>query len=309
MEPLVAYRVFVMFSLLITIGYLAWMADEVRLRAGPTALAVGMLLLSSPLLATLALGQMYPILALGLVAAWVLDRRERPVLSGVALGLTVALKPSLAPIVLWPLVRRRWRAFAATVAAGLAGTLVGAVVLGPRATLDWFGILLRSPLSTYWDNASLPSSVARMFTENEFAEPIAVLPWTLPLSYAAGIGVIILTAVRVRHDPETGLWALTAASLLASPIAWHNYLVLLAPGVLLLLARGHLAAAFLLLALQFIPPQWPLLWEGQGTVFATLALSLYLFVLLAHWISFLTLGSKPARAPFVHPETGKAKRG
>lgn len=309
MEPLTAYRVFVMVSLLTTIGYLAWMADEVRLRAGPAVLAIGMLLLSSPLLATLALGQMYPVLALGLVGAWILDRRERPVLSGVALGLTVALKPSLAPIVLWPLVRRRWRAFAATVAAGLAGTLLGAVVLGPRTTFDWFAILLRSPLSAYWDNASLPSSMARMFTENEFAEPIATLPWTLPLAYAAGIGIIILTAVKVRHDPEAGLWALTAASLLASPIAWHNYLMLLAPGILLLLARGHGAVAFLLLALQFIPPQWPLLWQGQDTVVATLALSLYLFILAAHWISFLTLETKPARAPSAAFETGKAKRG
>lgn len=306
MEPLVAYRVFVMISLLAAIGYLAWMADEVRLRAGWTTLAVGMLLLSSPLLATLALGQMYPVLALGLVAAWVFDRRERPALSGVALGLTVALKPSLAPIVLWPLVRRRWRAFAATVAAGLAGTLLGAAVLGPRATLDWFGILLRSPLSAYWDNASLPSSVARMFTENDFAEPIVELPWMVPLGYVVGIGVIILTAVKVRHDPETGLWAMTAASLLASPIAWHNYLVLLAPGILLLLARGRLAVGFLLLALQFVPPQWPLLWQGQDTVISTLALTLYLFILLAHWVAFLVPGREPSRAPSAF-ETG-AKR-
>lgn len=309
LEPLVAYRVFVMLSLFAVVGYLAWMAEEVRLRAGWTALAVGMLLLSSPLLATFALGQMYPVLALGLVAAWIFDRRERPVLSGVALGLTVALKPSLAPVVLWPVVRRRWRAFAATVAAGLAGTLLGAVVLGPRATLDWFGILLRSPLSAYWDNASLPSSVARMFTENEFAEPIAVLPWMVPLGYVAGIGVIILTTLRVRHDPETGLWAMTAAALLASPIAWHNYLVLLAPGVLLLLARGHVAVAFLLLALQLVPPQWPLLWQDQDTVFATLALTLYLFVLLAHWVSFLILGREASRAAPAAFETGKAKGG
>lgn len=305
MEPLVAYRVFVLISLLMAIGYLAWMAEEVRLRAGWTALAMGMLLLSSPLLATLALGQMYPVLALGLVAAWILDRRERPMLSGIALGLVVALKPSLAPIILWPLVRRRWRAFAATLAAGAAGTLVGAVVLGPRTTLDWFGILLRSPLSTYWDNASLPSSAARLFTENEFAEPLATLPWMVPLAYVVGIGVIIFTAVKIRHNAEGGLWALVAASLLASPIAWHNYLVLLAPGILLLLARGRVPVALLLLALQFIPPQWPLLWRDDGTATATLALTLYLYVLAAHWISFLTLDGESAAIPGAAASGGK----
>lgn len=296
MEPLTAYRIFILLSLLATIGYLAWMAEELQLRAGWTALAMGMLLLSSPLLATLALGQMYPVLALGLVAAWNADRHNRPVLSGVALGLVVALKPSLAPIVLWPLVRRRWRAFAATMVAGALGTLIGAVILGVDTTVQWFEILLRTPLSTYWDNASLPSSVARMFTENEFARPLATLPWLVPVAYVAGIGAIILTAVKARHGSEGGLWALTAVALLASPIAWHNYLMLLAPGILLLMARGRAAVALLLLALQFIPPQWPLLWQGDGTVAATLALSLYLYILAAHWVAFLTFDAEPEHA-------------
>jgi alpha-1,2-mannosyltransferase len=304
-EPLTAYRTFVMISLLTTIGYLAWMADELRLRAGWAVLAMGILFMSSPLLATLALGQMYPVLALGLVAAWIWDRKERQIPSGIAFGLIVALKPSLAPLILWPLARQRWRAFVATMASGAVGTLIGVVVLGPRATLDWFGILLRSPLSTYWDNASLPASVARMFTENKFAEPLATLPWLVPVAYVVGIGIIVLTAVKVRHGPEGGLWALTAASLLASPVAWNNYLMLLAPGILLLLARGRTPIALLLLALQFIPPQWPLLWQGKGTALATLALTLYLYVLVAHWISFLTLQAEPEYAPGLKSETEK----
>ncbi len=305
MEPLTAYRTFVMVSALMTIGYLAWMAGEVRLRAGWAVLATGMLFMSSPFLATLALGQMYPVLALGLVAAWVWDRRERHLLSGVALGLVVALKPSLAPVLLWPVVRLRWRAFAAAIVTGLVGTLIGVVALGPRATLDWFGILLRSPLSTYWDNASLPASVARMFTENKFAEPLATLPWLVPAAYAVGVGITILTAARVRHEAEGGLWALTAASLLASPVAWNNYLMLLAPAILLLMARGRTPLALLLLALQFIPPQWPLLWQGKDTALATLALTLYLYVLIAHWLAFLTLGKGQEYATDLKPETGK----
>ena len=305
MEPLTAYRSFVMLSLLAMIGYLAWMADELRLRAGWAVLALGMLMLSSPLLATLALGQIYPVLALGLVAAWILDRRDLPALSGVALGLVVALKPSLVPIVLWPLVRRRWREFLATILSGAVATLIGVLVLGIDTTLQWFRILLDSPLSTYWDNASLPSSAARMFTENEFARPLATLPWVVPLAYAAGIAVIVFTAVKMRHGSEGGLWALVAASLLASPVAWNNYLMLLAPGILLLMARGRMPLALLLLALQFIPPQWPLIWQGQDTILATLALSLYLYVLVTHWISFLTIDKEPATEPVLEGGSGK----
>ncbi len=287
LEPITAYRVFVLISVVIVVAYLAWTVEELRLRPGWTAVGVAMLLLSSPLLATLALGQVYPVLALGLVASWIADRRERQEVSGAALGLVVALKPSLLPVLLWPLVRRRWRAFVAAVVCGTVATLVGVVVLGPGATFDYARVLRDAAVSAYWDNASLPAAAARLFTENSYAQNIAVLPWTIPVGYALGIAAIFLTAMRVRHGPEVGLWALVAASLLASPIAWHNYLVLLGPGVLLLLARGMAAPAFLLLALQAIPAQWPLLWNERGTVAASLALTLYLYILIAHWLALL----------------------
>ena len=245
LEPLTAYRVFVLISLVVAVGYLAWTVEELRLRPGWTAVGVAMLLLSSPLLSTLALGQVYPVLALGLVAAWVADRRERQEVSGAALGLVVALKPSLLPVLLWPLVRRRWRAFVAALVSGAVVTLVGVVVLGPGATLDYVGVLRDRSVSAYWDNASLPAAAARLFTENPYAQNVATLPWMVTVGYALGIAAIVFTAMRVRHGPEAGLWVLVAASLLASPIAWHNYLVLLGPGVLLLLARGMAAPRFL----------------------------------------------------------------
>src|SRR5919112_3547690 len=106
--PLTAYRLFVLATLVLAVGYLAWTVEELRLRPGWTAVGVVMLLFSSPLLATLALGQVYPVLALGLLVSWVADRRERHEISGAALGLVVALKPSLLPVLLWPLVRRKW---------------------------------------------------------------------------------------------------------------------------------------------------------------------------------------------------------
>jgi alpha-1,2-mannosyltransferase len=294
LSPLTAYRVFVVISLVAAVAYLAWTAEELRLKPGWTVVGVVMLLLSSPLLATLALGQVYPLLALGLVAAWVADRRDKQEVSGVALGLVVAFKPSLLPVLLWPLARRRWRTLVAALVSGAATTLVGVVALGPGATLDYIEVLRGRSVSAYWDNASLPSAAARLFTENPYAQNVATLPWMIYIGYALGIAAIVFTAMRVRHGPEAGLWALVAASLLASPIAWHNYLVLLGPGILLLLARGYAAPAFLLLALQAIPAQWPLIWTDKGTVTATLAMTLYLYILIAHWLALLAATREPA---------------
>src|SRR5918995_5786791 len=296
LEPLTAYRVIVLVSVAIVVAYLAWTVEELRLGPGWTAVGVSMLLLSSPLLATLALGQVYPVLALGLVVSWMAERRERQEVSGAALGLVVALKPSLLPVLLWPLVRRRWRAVVSALVAGGVATLVGVIVLGLGATLDYIGVLRDRSVSAYWDNASLPAAAARVFTENFYAQNVATLPWMVPVGYALGIAAILLTAVRVRHGPEVGLWALVAASLLASPIAWHNYLVLLGPGVLLLLARGRAATAFLLLALQSIPAQWPLIWNDRETVMASLAMTLYLYILIAHWLALLAATKEPANA-------------
>jgi alpha-1,2-mannosyltransferase len=305
LEPLLAYRIFALITLGTTVGYLIWMANEVRLRSWWAVVAVVMLLISSPLLATLALGQIYPVLALGLVAAWIADHRDRSVLSGTSLGLVVALKPSLIPVLLWPLVRRRWKAFGAALASGAVATLVGAVVVGPGATLDWLRLLSDQVPSPYWDNASLPGAAARLFTQNGFAAHIATLPWTIPVAYALGIGAIAITAARAGS--EVGLWALIAASLLAAPIAWHNYLVLLGPAILLLLARGHAAPAFLLLALQSVPGQWPLLWSERDTVVASLALTLYLCILIAHWLILLSAGNEPSGVPAL--EAAETKRG
>jgi alpha-1,2-mannosyltransferase len=296
LESLTAYRVFVLITLVMVVGYLAWVADELRLRGGWAVVGTAMLLLSSPLLLTLALGQIYAFLALGLVVAWISDRRDGSLVSGIALGLVVAIKPSLAPVLLWPLARRRWRGFIAALVSGAAATLVGALVVGPAATVSWLRRLFDLPLLPHPDNASLLTTVARLFTETTFAEPIATLPWMVPVAYALSIGVIFLTAIKVGDGSEAGLWALVAATLLASPIAWHMYLVLLGPGVLLLLARGWAAPGLLLLSLQLIPPHWPHLWSGKDTVVASLALALYFFILVAHWLVFLGFEKQPDRA-------------
>jgi alpha-1,2-mannosyltransferase len=64
-EPLTAYRLFVLMSVAIVVGYLAWITGELSLDARRTALGTVALLLSAPLISTLILlGQVYPFLAL-----------------------------------------------------------------------------------------------------------------------------------------------------------------------------------------------------------------------------------------------------
>jgi hypothetical protein len=292
LEPITAYRAFVLITMLTSVGYITWMARELKLRPAWAVIGAVLMLSSNPWFGTLALGQAYPLLAFGLVAAWVADRRGRPALSGIALGLVLAVKPQFAPVLLWPLARRRWRQFVVALSVGVAATLVGVIVAGPGALLDWFRFVASRRPDGYWDNNTLPGAAARLFGANEFVEPIARLPWAESAAYVLAIGLIVLTALLVRHDPEMGLWALVAASLLAPPVSWHNYLVLLGPGILLLLGRGWTAPALLLLALQIIPPLWSEPWRHGSTLTAALMLNLYLYILLVHWLVFVLAARK-----------------
>lgn len=287
MEALPAYRVFAGTMVALVVGYVIWTTAELRATNLWTVQAVVLLLISSPVLATLALGQLYPVLVVGLVTAWAAHRREKERLSGVALGLVVAIKPSLLPVLLWPAVRKKWGSLIASLVAGAAATLVGVIVLGPETTLEYARVLLDQPLNPYWDNASIPSTAARLFTQNEWAIPLAIAPLMVPVAYVLSLGVLALTALRARRDPELGLWALVAASLLVSPVAWNNYLMLLGPGILILISRGRVAWAFLLLALQVIPPQWPLIWDDIDAAWASIPISLYFFSLFLHWLALL----------------------
>lgn len=299
MEGILAYKVYALTMLFVSVGYMAWMADDLRLRAGWAISATVMLLLSMPLLTTLSLGQIYPVLALGLVTVWIADRRDKPIAAGSALGLVITLKPSLVPVLLWPLVRRRWGMLGASIASGAAVILAGTIVVGLGMTLDWLRFVATRGIDEVWTNASLPGQADRLFRENEFAEPIAVLPWMVPAALVLGIGLVLLTAAKARRDPEMGLWALVAASLLTSPVAWENYLVLLGPGILLLIARGRWPVALLLLALQTFPSEWRLLWQDANMTVAALALTLYCFVLIVHWLAFF--GAKERKRLLYHP--------
>lgn len=294
--PLEAYRLFTLLMLALFVGTLSWMAGESRLGSTAAVVVSVALVLSSPLMATLALGQMYPVLAFGLVGAWAADRRGMGAVSGVFLGLVAALKPTLVLVLLWPLFRRRWETLGAAVLAGAGATLAAFVAAGPRATFDYAGVLLGESVDGYWDNASLHAVAIRFFTENEYAANVAQLPGMVAVVQVLALGLVVLTAFLVRGGTEWGLWAVVAASLLASPVAWHNYLVLLAPAVILLFARGRYAPGVLLLGLQLVPARWPLLWSEQETLLATFAISLYAFVLLAHWVSLAYYGSRGAPA-------------
>lgn len=279
LPALPAYRIFLVLTLLMVVGAVLAVARELRLSRGVAALVLVAVLAASPLHGTLLLGQIYPLLLVGLVGGWIAERRGRPALAAVLFGITVALKPSLAPLLLLPAVQRRWVPLRAGLGAAGLATLLGVLVAGPSNTLTWLRIAVSEPVPDVLDNASLPGLAVR------FGLP-SVVGMLLGLAVLAGT-LTWCGRHRDRVDPAgTAPWAVLAAGLLFAPIAWHNYLMLLWPGVLVLIALRREAVAAVALAVAVIPVSWGAEWASDG-VGADVARSLYCAILLGHWAVLL----------------------
>ncbi|MDN5934105.1 MAG: DUF2029 domain-containing protein [Pseudonocardia sp.] len=284
LEIMPSYRLFVLLTVVLVLGCLLVVAREVRLPAVDTGLAVGAVLLGAPLLATVGLGQIYAFLTVALTGAWLAARRGHGVASGAGLGIAVALKPSLAPLLLLPVLRRETRTALAAAGTAAAGTLLGVAVCGLDASLAWVRLVLGHPVQTYFDNASLPATLVRLTSDSGWGRPLVEVPGGLLVGSVLG-GVIVVATLWFARGPEA-LWAVAAASLVASPVTWNTYLVVLAPAVLVVLARSRAAAAPLL-AIPLLGQEWPALWYGDDGTASALPLSLYCAVLIGHWAVLL----------------------
>ncbi|MCX6463112.1 MAG: glycosyltransferase family 87 protein [Pseudonocardiales bacterium] len=285
LDSLTAYRIFVGLTVLMVVAAVLAVARELRLSAPVTVAVLLTVLASSPLHGTLVLGQIYPLLLVGLVGGWIAERRGRPVLAAVLYGVTVALKPSLAPLLLLPAVQRRWVPFRAGIASAAVATLVGVLVAGPSSAVAWLTIALTEGVPETVDNASFPGLTLRL--------GLTAFP-----GMVVGLAVLVGTLVwcgrwRDRIDPGGAApFAVVAAGLLFSPIAWHNYLMLLWPGVLLMIALQRRGLAAALLAVSLVPVSWNAIWPPDAGLHAAVGRSLYWAILLAYWVSLMSLSPR-----------------
>jgi alpha-1,2-mannosyltransferase len=297
LDALTAYRIFALCTLFLVLGLVLAVARELRLRPLVSTAVLVTVLASSPLHGTLVLGQIYPLLLVGLVSGWIAERRGRPVLAAVLYGITVALKPSLGPLLLLPAVQRRWVPLRAGLISAAAATLFGVLVAGPSSGIEWLKIAFSEPVPDTVDNASLPGLAVRFG-----------LPGVLGM--VLGVAVLVGTLVwcgrhRDRIDPAgTVPFAVLAAGLLCSPISWHNYLMLLWPGILLLIPLGRGPVVAGALAVTVIPVSWNADWPPEGLV-ADLGRSLYCAILVGYWAALL---SSAPRSSMSSGSTGSPSR-
>ena len=184
----------------------------------------------------LQLGSLSPLLFAGAVFMWRL--RDRPVAFAAVAAAVVVAKLFLAPVLLWPLLAGRRRAFAY---ATVLTTLLVAVgfAAGPLGPASYLHLL--SQLGSHEARAGFGLIGALMN---------AGFSATAAQACAAALAATILATSylnwRRTQDERVLYCAGITASLLASPVLWSHYLVLLAAA---LLAAGAPRRWFVALAL------------------------------------------------------------
>jgi hypothetical protein len=233
-----AYSVWTLVSILCGIGAVVFLGstfDRGDSRVLPT-LILGILLLAYfPTFVNVQLGQVALVLLLLLSIVWVSARDGRDTIAGIALGVAVTMRLFAALLVLYFLVRRRWRLVALSTATLLATNAAGLLVFGPASFREY----LRALETVTWYasnwNASLLGFLTRVLGGSENV-PLVNLPGLAhALSYALSfLGILALVWLSWPRGDEPlpaifdlGFGLTLALMLLVSPLGWVYYLSLM----------------------------------------------------------------------------------
>jgi hypothetical protein len=203
---------------------------------------VAVVVSSAPVISSVRLGTLTPLLVLLLAVAW--RWRDRRFVPGSSVALAVSLKLFAWPLVAWLLATRRW------LEAGVACAGAAVLTLGAWAAIGFEGLaeypeLLRRLTDVVADRGySLVALGVEIGLPQAFAE---VLPWV--------VGFALLAAVvtyGVRGVDGSAFALAVIAALALTPIVWLHYFALLV--VPLAIARPRLAWPWLLLWVFWLTP-------------------------------------------------------
>jgi glycosyl transferase family 87 len=175
----------------------------------------GIAVVSAPAINTLALGALTSFLLLGAALAW--RYRDNPVVAAAATAFTAVLKLFLWPMGVWLLATKRWRASA--VCAGLAVVLL----LGGWAVIDFAGLRSYPTTLHLLEQVEAPVSYSVVALLGLSGSAQTALTGVLSLLGVAGV----VLAARGAGGDRRALAVAVVVSLLATPLVWLHYLLLL----------------------------------------------------------------------------------
>jgi alpha-1,2-mannosyltransferase len=188
-----------------------------------------------PVLQAVGLGTIAPFLGLALAVAW--RYRDRRFVGTAALGLAIASKLFLWPIVFWLVATRRYRRALEAIGVTAAAIVIPWAVLGFRGFAEYPHVL------RLLARTEMPIS----FSTEALADMLGIAPAALLIQLACVVAVFVLA--RRQEGDRRAFSAAIFAALALSPLVWIHYYVLLV--VPIGLAARRLSAIWLLPVLAF----------------------------------------------------------
>ncbi len=182
-------------------------------------------------------------LLLLITLSWRLQRNGHEALGGAVLGVATALKLFPGFLFVFYLARRSWKALFAGGAVLVGLHLLAWFVLGGQAFDDYAHVVLPAVTGFRgaWTNASMPGFWAKLLNS---PNPGVVSLWQAPVlaAVATALSFMALVAVagwkswraKTTEQRDRAFAVCVVAMLLASPITWHHYFVMLTLPLLIL---------------------------------------------------------------------------
>lgn len=175
-------------------------------------------LISWPVVFGVWLGNLSPLLLLGAAAAWRWRSQVRKL--GLAIASTIAAKLFLWPLAMWLMLTGRLRALRATIVATIA------LIVGAWAAISFTGMSAYPHMLA--DVASIGEGRGSSLVAFLLSIGLSVgLARATAFTVAAGLLAAAYKVGRHRQSDERAFGLTVMAALMATPVVWAHYLVLL----------------------------------------------------------------------------------
>jgi alpha-1,2-mannosyltransferase len=202
----------------------------------------GLLLLWPPVIVAIQTGNVT--LWIGLAAALVWRYRERSLVSAAGVGVTLAVKFLLWPLLLWLAATRR--VGTAIVSCGITAALLflSWAAIGFRGIAEYPGLLKRLEETVGPDAYTIDNLIGDLGAGPAFARIV----WL-----AVGLGLLVAVILLGRRGDERSAFIVALAAALAlSPLVWLHYFALLV--VIVAVAQPRLGPVWFLPLVMFLAP-------------------------------------------------------
>jgi Glycosyltransferase family 87 len=200
-----------------------------------------------PVWSNLFLGQSMLLQLLLLTLAWRALRTHSDLVGGLLLGLTISIKLIMWPLVLFLLIRKRFRAALQAVGFIAFLNLIALLLLGVHPVFTYYtqvGRQVAAIYSTHSGNFSAWSVGPRLFigtnnlgSTSVDSAPLVNAPALAPITSKLSVVVIMIygffVALKARSF-DTSFAVLVCTAIVVSPVSWTHYLVLLMPSLAIL---------------------------------------------------------------------------